>query len=172
MQCLRSAAAKRTTIIVAHRLASIVHCDRIFVLDRGTIVESGTHAELLKNETGVYHNMWRTQHFLASAGEGDLAPGAAHGFEAEEQYLSMEEEPVEEQIESRPSWLHDPQVDEDPVMLAEGYLPENEEDSRVAEENAYLDYMRSSLRRRRSPREIARLSSRVSSPTTPPQPPR
>jgi len=37
----------RTTIVIAHRLSTIEHCDRIVVLERGTIVEQGTHAELL-----------------------------------------------------------------------------------------------------------------------------
>ena len=43
----------RTTIVIAHRLATVQRADRIFVLDRGKIVEQGPHAELLAHN-GIY----------------------------------------------------------------------------------------------------------------------
>ena len=46
-----------TAIIVAHRLSSIVDCNKIFVFERGRIVESGTHKSLLK-KNGAYRNLW------------------------------------------------------------------------------------------------------------------
>ena len=46
-----------TAIIVAHRLSSIVDCDKIFVFERGRIVESGNHKSLLK-KNGAYRNLW------------------------------------------------------------------------------------------------------------------
>lgn len=50
----------RTTIIVAHRLSTVIEADRIYVLDHGSIVETGNHeALLLKN--GVYANLWNKQ---------------------------------------------------------------------------------------------------------------
>jgi ATP-binding cassette subfamily B protein len=58
----------RTTIVIAHRLSTIRHADRIFVLDRGRIVEEGTHEELLAHEA-VYAGLWRVQ-----TGEGADAP--------------------------------------------------------------------------------------------------
>jgi ATP-binding cassette subfamily B protein len=48
------------TILIAHRLSTIMHADRIFVLEKGNIVESGRHHELLE-EKGLYYAMWRQQ---------------------------------------------------------------------------------------------------------------
>jgi len=51
----------RTTIVIAHRLSTIERADRIVVLERGRIVESGKHAELLAHE-GVYAKLYRMQY--------------------------------------------------------------------------------------------------------------
>jgi len=48
------------TILIAHRLSTIMHADRIYVLERGRIVESGRHSELLEKK-GLYYAMWRQQ---------------------------------------------------------------------------------------------------------------
>ncbi|MFV0322538.1 MAG: ATP-binding cassette domain-containing protein, partial [Alphaproteobacteria bacterium] len=50
----------RSTLIIAHRLSTVVNADKIIVLEAGEIIESGTHAELL-NLGGVYALMWQRQ---------------------------------------------------------------------------------------------------------------
>ncbi|GHB40666.1 ABC transporter ATP-binding protein [Streptomyces cirratus] len=52
-------AGKRTTLVVAHRLTTAARADRVVVLDRGVVVEDGTHAELLARG-GRYAELWRT----------------------------------------------------------------------------------------------------------------
>lgn len=49
-----------TTIIIAHRLSTIKNCNKIFVMDKGEIIESGTHKELLQTK-GKYFNLWIDQ---------------------------------------------------------------------------------------------------------------
>jgi ATP-binding cassette, subfamily B, bacterial len=48
------------TILIAHRLSTVMHADRIYVLERGHIVEYGRHSDLL-NQKGLYYAMWRQQ---------------------------------------------------------------------------------------------------------------
>jgi ATP-binding cassette subfamily B protein len=52
---------KRTSIIIAHRLSTIRHADQIIVLDKGKIMEIGTHEELLQNENGHYKELYEMQ---------------------------------------------------------------------------------------------------------------
>ena len=59
-QALDELMKNRTTLVIAHRLSTVEHADRIIVLDRGRIVESGTHRELLDRE-GQYAALYRLQ---------------------------------------------------------------------------------------------------------------
>ncbi len=69
LQALEQHRHGRTTLIIAHRLSTVLSADRIFVMDDGEIVESGTHAELLK-QRGRYYSLFRWQVI------GDEAPVA------------------------------------------------------------------------------------------------
>jgi ABC-type multidrug transport system fused ATPase/permease subunit len=57
---LEKASGGRTTLIVAHRLSTIIHADVIVVLDKGQIAEQGTHRQLLAKK-GLYHRLWSLQ---------------------------------------------------------------------------------------------------------------
>ncbi|MCP9890927.1 ABC transporter ATP-binding protein [Cyanobium sp. Aljojuca 7D2] len=57
--------AERTTLVIAHRLSTVRHADRIVVLEQGQIVESGRHEQLISAD-GAYANLWRVQAGLRS----------------------------------------------------------------------------------------------------------
>jgi len=57
---LKKLKAGRTTIIIAHRLSTIVDADKIFVLDQGSVVQSGSHSELISSG-GLYKDLWNVQ---------------------------------------------------------------------------------------------------------------
>ena len=59
------------SILIAHRLSTVMHADRVFVLERGQVVETGRHQELL-DRRGLYYAMWRQQ-----VGERRPAPAVA-----------------------------------------------------------------------------------------------
>jgi ATP-binding cassette subfamily B protein len=59
------------TVLIAHRLSTVMHADRIYVLERGQIVEEGRHEDLLSAK-GLYYAMWRQQ-----VGERKLEPAPA-----------------------------------------------------------------------------------------------
>ena len=68
---LERVSRNRTTLIIAHRLSTVVGADEIIVLDRGVVAERGTHNALLAGG-GLYANMWRHQH------QGDEAQDAGN----------------------------------------------------------------------------------------------
>ena len=55
----------RTTLVIAHRLSTVVHAEQIIVMDHGRIVERGTHAQLLE-AGGAFAQMWALQQRAAS----------------------------------------------------------------------------------------------------------
>jgi ATP-binding cassette subfamily B protein len=73
-------AENRTTLVIAHRLSTIVNANEILVLDRGAIIERGTHRELIA-QGGLYASMWNRQReaqlardILAEVGDDGAAP--------------------------------------------------------------------------------------------------
>jgi len=78
---LKQIARDRTTLTIAHRLSTIVDADEILVLDRGRIVERGTHVALLATE-GVYARMWRLQQDEERNDPASLLPATAPEPEA------------------------------------------------------------------------------------------
>ncbi|KAH8382638.1 hypothetical protein KR009_004511 [Drosophila setifemur] len=58
---LNRVCANRTTIIVAHRLSTVIHADEILVLKEGSVVERGRHDQLILREDGIYADMWQQQ---------------------------------------------------------------------------------------------------------------
>jgi len=60
-EALEELMKNRTSVIIAHRLSTIREADRIIVLDKGKVVESGNHIELMKNENGLYRYLSQLQ---------------------------------------------------------------------------------------------------------------
>jgi len=60
LESLKEVAEKHTTLVIAHRLSTIIDADNIIVLDKGKVVEQGTHQQLLEKE-GLYAHLWQLQ---------------------------------------------------------------------------------------------------------------
>ncbi len=74
---LRQISRNVTTLVIAHRLSTVIDADEILVLDHGKVVERGHHADLLERD-GVYAGMWRRQlEFRQLDGEATLEPAPA-----------------------------------------------------------------------------------------------
>lgn len=72
MEEIHALAKTKTVILISHRLANVTASDRIYVMNKGNIAESGTHKELLK-ENGAYAKLWNAQAALENYGrDGDL----------------------------------------------------------------------------------------------------
>jgi ATP-binding cassette subfamily B protein len=71
-ETLRAVARRRTCLVIAHRLSTVVDADQILVLDLGRIAERGTHAQLLRNN-GLYADMWARQQSEREAEEAQAA---------------------------------------------------------------------------------------------------
>ena len=71
LQALRKVAAHHTSLVIAHRLSTVVDADEIIVIDAGRIRERGTHEELLALDDS-YANMWRLQQQAPESNHTDL----------------------------------------------------------------------------------------------------
>lgn len=60
LAALNKISSDATTMVIAHRLSTVIDADNIVVMDNGEVVESGSHAELLQRQ-GLYHRLWEMQ---------------------------------------------------------------------------------------------------------------
>nr|CAG4638312.1 EOG090X02PU [Cyclestheria hislopi] len=65
MEALKQATLNRTSVIIAHRLSTVVDADEILVLGNGQVIERGTHTQLLSRQDSMYAKLWNTQHKMA-----------------------------------------------------------------------------------------------------------
>jgi len=93
-ESLERVARDRTTLVIAHRLSTVVHADNIIVLEKGKILEQGTHASLLE-QGGLYAGMWERQRQADEAREKlASALGAEAGLLPETPLSTRRSEPV------------------------------------------------------------------------------
>jgi len=78
LDALRGRRGRRTTLLIAHRLSTLMQADRILVLDGGRIVQDGTHEELLGRE-GLYRRLWNIQSSLEEDLRGEAGNGNGGG---------------------------------------------------------------------------------------------
>jgi ATP-binding cassette, subfamily B, heavy metal transporter len=88
---LERVARDRTTLVIAHRLSTVIHADNIIVLDHGEIVEQGTHMELLA-KGGLYASLWTRQREADEARER-----LAHVLDSDAELLSRAAERLEDE---------------------------------------------------------------------------
>ncbi|MEO7415088.1 MAG: ABC transporter ATP-binding protein [Opitutaceae bacterium] len=73
LQALQERRGHATTLIIAHRLSTLAHADRVLVLDRGRIIQTGTHAELAAQD-GLYRRLWQIQTGVEADLTAELKP--------------------------------------------------------------------------------------------------
>ncbi|MGI9243458.1 MAG: ATP-binding cassette domain-containing protein, partial [Verrucomicrobiales bacterium] len=73
LEALRSRHGRRTTLVIAHRLSTLAHADRIIVLEDGRITQQGKHADLVEAD-GLYRRLWAIQTALENELQNPAAP--------------------------------------------------------------------------------------------------
>jgi ATP-binding cassette subfamily B protein len=71
LEALEKRRGEHTTLVVAHRISTLMRADWILVFDRGRVIQQGTHATLAR-ETGLYRKLWKIQSSLEQDFESDL----------------------------------------------------------------------------------------------------
>lgn len=75
LDAMRRRSGRHTTIVIAHRLSTLMHADQIAVLDGGRIVQRGTHAQLIEQD-GLYRKLWQIQTALEEDLSRELGEGS------------------------------------------------------------------------------------------------
>ncbi len=78
LDALRKRRGRHTTIVIAHRLSTLMHADRILVLENGRVVQAGTHESLVAAE-GLYRRLWQIQTDIDEEIGGALRTGSSTG---------------------------------------------------------------------------------------------
>ena len=73
LDALKERRGRATTLVIAHRLSTLVHADRVIVLDHGRIIQTGTHTELIAVE-GLYRRLWKIQTNVEAELKKELEP--------------------------------------------------------------------------------------------------
>jgi len=81
---LHRVSANKTTLVIAHKLATVMAADKIAVMTSGKVIEQGTHSELLEHD-GLYAAMVRAQDLGAEAGEPEFREGSEEGDDVKEE---------------------------------------------------------------------------------------
>ncbi len=68
LDALNRVTKNRTTIMIAHRLSTVMDADKILVLNQGSVAEQGTHTELLSDPNSLYSDLWQKQNHVALEG--------------------------------------------------------------------------------------------------------
>jgi len=89
-QALRLVAANRTTLVIAHRLSTVVEADEILVLQEGMATERGTHGSLIARG-GLYAQLWQRQSEAMAAAEVAAAAEAAAGLDRSQSVRALAE---------------------------------------------------------------------------------
>ncbi|MBL1217165.1 MAG: ABC transporter ATP-binding protein [Planctomycetes bacterium] len=82
LTALRTRRGRHTTIVIAHRLSTLLHADEILVLHHGRVVQRGTHGQLL-GQKGLYRRLWHIQTSSSAASDDAIVPGTTTSQAAE-----------------------------------------------------------------------------------------
>ena len=113
-----------TTIVIAHRLSTIKNADQILVLDHGKVVESGTHAELVQIESGVYSKLVADQERLDNEhnnnnhldGEGEVVSAAEIDADAKQAQLDTQLKLAQDKMDEADATLAEEQRKLDEIL--------------------------------------------------------